>query len=169
MNRRALLALLAAVLLLFAALRPAVESYLSEPLGLVYAVTARYIASLPQIYLWAGLLGLFVVIGLRRIPLRTARAEKGPANRRVQRGRLGDWVRLLADRRRGAYFEWRLANRLAALERWMDSSPEMPAEMRRYLQIGRTRRTIEAGQSLGRLNFRLERLVGYLEDALDRS
>ncbi len=169
MNSRTRLGLLATALALALVLRPLVARYLSEPLGLLYAVAASYIESLPQIYLWAGLLGAFVLIGLRRIPVSQHQPPSARAPKLEHRGRLGDWVRMLADRTRGSYFDWRLASQLAELESWIDPQTQMEPQIRRYLEIGRTRRSIEANRSLSRLNFELERLVGYLEDADNHS
>ena len=76
---------------------------------------------------------------------------------------------MLADRKRGSYFEWRLANRLAELESWIEVPGQMEPELRSLLAAGRTRRSIEAESILSRLNLELDRLVGYLEDALDHS
>lgn len=169
MTSRARIAVFAGALLLTLLLRPAISSYFAEPLGLIYALVVRYVESLPQIYLWAGLLAIFVLAGLRRIPLasRKTSAER-PAGIKP-RGRLGNWVGLLADRHRGAYFEWRLANRLAELEEWIGAADTTDHQQRAYLEIGRDARTIKAEHELARLNFKLDELVGYLEDALHRS
>lgn len=169
MSVRVRLGLLATVVLLAVLLRPAVDDYLAQPLGFLYSVAARYLESVPQIYLWAGLLGLFALIGLRRIPLGASGPQRDRPRSVAHRGRLGEWVQLLDDRQRGAYFEWRLANRLAELDRWIGAAPQLTPELGRYLEIGRTRRTIEPERDLSRVNFGLERLVGYLESALDRS
>lgn len=161
--------MLAAAGLLAVVLRPLIASTLERPLGLLYGVAVRYVESLPQIYLWAGLLGAAALVGLRRLPLRDPEALPPQPPTRAQRGRLGNWVRLLAERERGTYFEWRLANRLAQLERWIGAPNRMDTELQSYLDLGRNQRTIQAEPRLSRLNFELERLVGYLEDALDRS
>lgn len=161
--------MLLAALLLAIVLRPLVAGALAGPLGLVYAISVRYLESLPQIYLWAALLAAFVLVGMRRLPLRNAPSPTIVRRPATSRGRLGHWVGLLADRQRGAYFEWRLANRLAELERWIGAADELDDRSRAYLELGRTQRTIQAARDFARLNFALERLVGYLEDAFHRS
>lgn len=162
-------ALVVAGLLLAIVLRPLIASALAGPLGLAYVVAVRYVESLPQIYLWAVLLGAFVLIGLRRLPLRDAAKSPGAPRQISNQGRLGAWVELLADRRRGTYFEWRLANRLAELERWIGAPDELDARSQSYLEFGRNQRTIHAASAAAPMNFKLERLVAYLEDALRRS
>lgn len=161
--------MLAAGLLLAVFLRPVIAGYFSEPIGLIYALAVRYVESLPQIYLWAALLGAFVWVGLRRFSLES-RKTRSPRPAQIERGgRLGSWVGLLADRQRGAYFEWRLANRLAELESWIGATESTDNQQRAYLNFGRDSRTIRAEYESARLNFKFDGLVGYLEVALDRS
>lgn len=170
MSNRARLGLLVALgLSLAVGIRPLVARYMAEPLGLSYAVAVRYVESLPQIYLWAGLLAACLVFGVRRIPaVRTTAASELPAPLEYS-GRLGEWERLLSDRWRGAYFEWRLAHRLAELQAWIGAEQPAAPDHQTFLEIGRDRRTISAERRLRQLNFELDGLVGYLEDAIDRS
>lgn len=161
--------LLIAALLLAIVLQPLIASALAGPLGLIYAIATRTVESLPQTYLWAVLLGAFVLIGLLRLPLRNDSRPLIRPRQTSYDGRLGAWAELLADRRRGSYFEWRLANRLAELERWIGAPDQLDARSRAYLEFGRNQRTIHAASNSAPVNFKLERVVAYLEDALRRS
>ncbi len=148
--------------------RPLFANQLSKPIGVLYATASVYLESLPQIYLWAILVGAFILLALRQFPLSVRAATERRPTRADRRGRVGAWVSMLADRKRGSYFEWRVASRLAELEDWEDAGGATDPQHRAYLQLGRDRRTIAVDPYFSQLNFELEALVAYLEDALDR-
>lgn len=165
-RRRAALAGLALTLAIL--VRPLFANQLSKPIGILYATASVYLESLAQIYLWAILVGAFVLLALRQLPLSVRSRTEPRPTRADRRGRVGAWVRMLGDRKRGSYFEWRVASRLAELEDWEDAGGAADPQHRAYLQLGRDRRTIALDRSFSELNFELEALVAYLEDALDR-
>lgn len=157
--------LLAVAVALALLLRPVVARYLSAPVGLLYAVAAGYLESLPQIYFWAILVGALLLVGLRQVRLSAGREQTAARAAHRPQGRLGNWLRLLDERERGAYFDWRLAHRLAELQDWIEARGPADPQQQIYLRIGRDRRTIEAEHQLSRLNLELDPLVAYLEDA----
>lgn len=140
------------------------QRFAAQPISSAYTTAADLINSLPQIYIWAAIIATFVFIGLRRIPFAAgAPGEQLEAEQR-HHSSLGRWLKLIRDRRRGAYFYWRLANRLAALERWIGGQHAPGDEqVAAYLRLGAESRTIGVESNLASMNVELESVVTYLE------
>lgn len=136
----------------------------AQPISNLYNLVEDLVDSLPQIYIWAGIIATFAFVGLRRIPFAASASSDQVETARRHHSSLGRWLMLIQDRRRGAYFYWRLANRLAALERWIGSEHGPGDEqIAAYLRLGAQSRTIGVERSLASLNVELESVVSYLE------
>lgn len=146
------------------------QRFAAQPISNIYNTAADLINSLPQIYIWAGIIATFSFIGLRRIPFGASASSDQVEAAQRHHSSLGRWLKLIQDRRRGAYFYWRLANRLAALERWIGGEHAPGDEQTAaYLRLGAESRTIGVERNLASLNVELESVVSYLEaDATDR-
>jgi hypothetical protein len=144
------------------------QRYAAEPIAVVYALASGLADALPQIYVWGGIVAFFLVVGLRWIPIHPPASETLPEPAPKFHSSLGGWLKLIQDRRRGAYFHWRLANRLAELQRWIgiESGPE-DEQIARYLRLGNDSRTIGFANQLSSLNINLESIVSYLEANAD--
>ncbi|MEE9216022.1 MAG: hypothetical protein V3U32_01175 [Anaerolineales bacterium] len=121
-----------------------VVRYLGEPLGQLYRTLSQLVGLAPQDWVWASIIALTVLIGLRNFSSQRKSTESVDSNAEGQAESLESWLRLLQERVRGTYFGWRLANRLAELESQIDDHPDhQPAhQIQEYLKMGRDRRTI---------------------------
>lgn len=133
-----------------------VVRYLGEPLGQLYRTLSQLVGLAPQDWVWASIIALTVLIGLRNFSSQRKSTQSVDLNAEGQAESLESWLRLLQERARGIYFGWRLANRLAELESQIDNHPDhQPAhQIQEYLKMGRDRRTIGDPET---------RLSGYLD------
>jgi hypothetical protein len=150
------------VLLLW--VREGLLRFAAEPIAIAYGFAAGLVESLPQLYVWAGIVAFFLVVGLRRVPLRIGSQVAHSVPSQSYRSSLGKWMMLIQDRSRGAYFHWRLANRLAELDQWIGrDSSNASDEVAAYLQLGSDSRTIGFENEMSALNVELDSIVDYLE------
>ncbi len=135
----------------------------SRPLGLFWAWVRGTSGALPQAELWAILVGIFGLLGLRSLGFRAARATAIRRSRSSSPGTLQSWLELLDDRSRGEYFRWRLARRVASLSDDLGSPASADPRIEAFLEAGRQLRTI--GLQPGRTELELEPaiLVEFLE------
>ncbi len=125
-----------------------VIQYLKQPLGQLYRTLAQLVELAPQDWVWAAVIALTVLVGLRNFSSQRKLAEAVDPNAQGRSESLESWLLVLQDRKRGPYFGWRLANRLAELESQIADHPDrQPAhQIREYLKMGRDRRTIGAAE-----------------------
>ena len=174
MNRRlalyalvGLMGLMATVGLIYLAL----VTFLSEPVERAYQLVVRLVELAPQDWIWAGLIGLIVLISLRNLASRSSEdlKEGSDSEALFQREGLESWLELLQQRTRGSYFQWRLASRLAELDHQLgeQSARPSPPEIEAYLQMGRDRRTIHSQQAAGGEQSNVEQVISYLEQRME--
>jgi len=135
-----------------------------RPLGLLWVWVSGKLGGLPQAELWAVLVALFGLLGLRSLGLRAVRASTHRRIRSSPQGTLQSWLELLDNHGRGEYFRWRLARRVASL--FDDLGLPAPASdpgIEAFLQAGRRLRTIRTQTSRAELELDPVLLVEYLE------
>ncbi len=144
-----------------------VIQYLSQPLGQLYRTLSQLVALAPQDWVWAAIIGLAVLVGLRNFSSQHKLAEAVDPNAQGRSESLESWLLVLQDRKRGPYFGWRLANRLAELESQIADHPDhQPAhQIREYLKMGPDRRTISAAETILSRYSDINGVVTYLEQA----
>ena len=168
MPRKALLlAGVSSLLVLSAALVYFVlQKYLEQPMQRIYQVLSRTAELAPQDWIWAAIIGLFVLISLRSLSTRReARASQDPYLQHRPEG-LEAWLKLLQERSRGGYFRWRLANQLAEFAARIGDPPNTSSnkEVREYLKHGRIRRTIQTGTVISADSTLIDAVVTHLEE-----
>jgi len=140
----------------------------SRPLGLLWAWVSAVLGGLPQAELWAVLVAVFGVLGLRSLGFRVVRASSNRRTRSLSQGTLQNWLELLDNQDRGEYFRWRLARRLATLSDDLGlPAPALDPRIEAFLQAGRQLRTIRPQASRAELSLRPAILVDYLESNRD--
>jgi len=139
-----LVAGLAAFLATVALIYFVVVQYLSQPLDRLYRTLAQLVELAPQDWIWATMIALTVLVALRNFASRRESAGVADPIEGFQSESLESWLTLLQDRARGAYFGWRLANRLAELDSQIPDHPKQQPgrQVQEYLKMGRNRRTI---------------------------
>ncbi len=144
-----------------------VIQYLSQPLGQLYRILSQLVALAPQDWVWAALIGLAVLVGLRNFSSQHKLAEAVDPNAQGRSESLESWLLVLQDRKRGPYFGWRLANRLAELESQIADHPDrQPAhQIQEYLKMRGDRRTIGAAETKLSRYSDINGIVTYLEQA----
>ena len=115
---------LAAFLATIALIYFVVVRYLSLPLGRLYRTLARLVELAPQDWIWAAMIALTVLLALRNFASRRESASVADPIEGVLTESMESWLTLLQDRARGAYFGWRLANRLAELDSQIPDHPK---------------------------------------------
>ena len=87
------------------------------------------------------MIALTVLLALRNFASRRESASVADPIEGVLTESMESWLTLLQDRARGAYFGWRLANRLAELDSQIPDHPkQQPArQVQEYLRMGRNR------------------------------
>ena len=169
--RKALLlaAGLAAFLATIALIYFVVVQYLSQPLGRLYRTLAQIAELTPQDWIWAAVIALTVLIGIRNFASRRDAAGATDPMDHIQTESLESWLLLLQDRARGTYFGWRLANRLAELDSQIPDHPEQqPArQVQEYLKMGRDRRTIDDTESRFSGSYPIDGVVTYMEQRIE--
>jgi hypothetical protein len=140
----------------------------SRPLGQVWAWITGTFDTLPQAEIWAVLVGLFGLLGLRTLPGRSGRPTAAHRSRPQSQGILQSWLELIEDRTRGEYFRWRMARRVAQLADELElPAPTNEPRIEAYLQAGRQMRTIRAKPNRDDLKLDPAILVEYLERTQD--
>ena len=141
-----------------------VERFGSRPLGQFWAWITASLADLPQAEIWAVLVGLFGLLGLRTLAGRAARPSPELRSQSQPQGSLQGWLELMEDRTRGEYFRWRLARRVASLADELElPAPTNEPRIEAFLQAGRQLRTIRAQSTRDELKLDPAILVEYLE------
>lgn len=142
-----------------------VIQYLSQPLGQLYKALTQLIELAPQDWVWAAIIALTVLVGLRNFSSQRKLAETVDPNAQSRSESLESWLLVLQDRKRGPYFGWRLANQLAELESQIaDHLDRQPApQIREYLKMGRDRRTIGPTETIISGYSDINGIVSYLE------
>jgi hypothetical protein len=136
----------------------------SRPLGQVWAWITASLDDLPQVEIWAVLIGLFGLLGLRTLAGRAARPSAELRSQSQSQGSLQGWRELMEDRTRGEYFRWRLARRVALLADELElPAPTNEPRIEAFLQAGRQLRTIRAQSTRDELKLDPAILVEYLE------
>jgi hypothetical protein len=145
-----------------------VVSFGIRPLGQVWAwITGRF-SDMPQAEIWAVLVGLFGLLGLRTLGGRATRPSPELRSQSQSQGSLQGWLELLEDRTRGEYFRWRLARRVASLADELElPAPTNEPGIEAFLQAGRQFRTIRAQSTRDELKLDPAILVEYLERTQD--
>jgi hypothetical protein len=169
--RRAALAIGALIAFLMSAglIYLVVVRYLSQPLGQVYRALSQLVELAPQDWVWAAVIALAVLIGLRNLSSQRNSPDSVDSNTQGQSESMESWLRVLQDQKRGTYFEWRLANRLAELDSQIADHPDrQPAyQIQEYLKMGRDRRTISAIESRASSYADINAVVAYLESRIE--
>jgi hypothetical protein len=144
-----------------------VIQYLSQPLGQLYHTLTQLIALAPQDWVWAAIIALTVLFGLRNISSQRKLAEAVDPKAQSRSESLESWLLALQERKRGPYFGWRLASQLAELESQIaDQADRRPAhQIREYLKMGRDRRTIGTAEAIISSYSDIHGVVTYLEQA----
>jgi hypothetical protein len=144
-----------------------VIQYLSQPLGQLYSTLTQLVALAPQDWVWAAIIALTMLVGLHNFPSQRKISETVDLNAQGRSESLESWLFVLQERKRGPYFGWRLASRLAELESQIVDHPDhLPAhEIREYLTMGRDRRTIGAAETIISGYSDINGIVTYLEQA----
>ncbi len=145
-----------------------VVRFAGRPLGQVWAWVAGRAGDLPQAEVWAVLVGLFGLLGLRTLGGRADRPSAELRSMSQSQGSLQGWLDLMEDRSRGEYFRWRLARRIASLADELElaaatNDPRIGA----FLEAGRQLRTIRPQSTRDELKLDPAILVEYLERAQD--
>ncbi|GAB4168192.1 MAG: hypothetical protein Fur005_29510 [Roseiflexaceae bacterium] len=143
--------IIAAVGLIVALIRGVARDILVIPLLNLFWQIGQAIESLPQAIVWALIVLIGVVLGLRSMvdPPRFERMARGEAERG---NRVAFWARLLSLAARDDYSRWRMAQRLALLateaialrqgcdlrqaRRIVESGADFPPTVRAYLRAG---------------------------------
>lgn len=146
-----------------------VVQYLHQPLGQLYRTILQLVGLMPQDWVWASIIALAVLIGLRNFSSQRKSAESVDPNTRGQSESLDSWLLVLQERKRGTYFGWRLANRLAQLESQIANHPDRQPtpQIREYLKMGRDLRTIGAAETRISGNSDISAVVKYLERRIE--
>ena len=146
-----------------------VVRYLSQPLGQFYRTLLQLVGIAPQDWIWAAVIGLAVLIGLRNFSSRRKLEASVVPNTQGRPESLESWLRVLQEQKRGTYFEWRLANRLAELESQITDHPDLLPEhqIQEYLKMGHDRRTIGAVEARASSYPDIDAVVAYLESRID--
>jgi hypothetical protein len=146
-----------------------VIQYLSQPLGQLYRTLTQLAELAPQDWAWAAIIALTVLVGLHNLSSQRKLAKLVDLN---AQGRSSDslesWLIALQERKRGPYFAWRLASRLAELESQIADHPDrQPAhQIREYLNMGRDRRTIGTAEPISGYSD-INGIVTYLEHRIE--
>jgi len=136
----------------------------SRPLGYLWAWVSGKLGGLPQAELWAVLVAIFGLLGLRSLGFRVARASTNRRTRSASHGTLQSWLELLDNHSRGEYFRWRLARRAASLNDDLGlPAPATDPRIEAFLQAGRELRTIGPQASRAELSLEPAILVEYFE------
>jgi hypothetical protein len=155
---------LAVLIALERLLEVGVERFGSRPLGQVWAWIAERSGDLPQAEIWAVLVGLFALLGLRTLGGRADRPSAGLRSPSQSQGSLQGWLELMEDRSRGEYFRWRLARRVASLADELELPPATDdPRIEVFLAAGRQLRTIRPQSTRDELKLDPAILVEYLE------
>lgn len=146
-----------------------VVQYLSQPLGQLYRTLSQLVELAPQDWVWAAVIALAVLIGLRNFSSPHKPIDSIDPNTQGQSESLESWLIVLQEQKRGPYFEWRLANRLAELESQIADRPDrQPAhQIQEYLNMGRDRRTIGAIEARVSGYTDINAVVTYLERRIE--
>jgi len=140
----------------------------SRPIGLLWAWAGGVVGGLPQLELWALLVAIFGLLGLRSLGFRAARASTNRRGRSLSQGTLQSWLELLDNHHRGEYFRWRLARRVAILSDDLGlPAPAKDPRIEAFLQAGRQLRTIRPQTARAELSLEPAILVEYLESDQD--
>jgi hypothetical protein len=147
----------------------AVVRYLSQPLGQVYRALTQLVGLAPQDWVWAAVIALAVLIGLRNLSSQRNSSESVDSNTQGQSESMESWLQVLQDQKRGTYFEWRLASRLAELESQIADHPDrQPAhQIQEYLKMGRDRRTIGTIEARVATYDDIDAVVTHLESRIE--
>ncbi|MFV1859730.1 MAG: hypothetical protein ACC647_10335 [Anaerolineales bacterium] len=142
--------------------------YLGRPLGQLYLAFLRVAERAPQEWIWATVIALAMLIGLRNLSSQHKSTPPADPQAQYQPESLESWLVLLQERKRGGYFRWRLASQLADLHSQIGDYPQLDPsrQVQDYLQIGHDRRTIRAGEAMAANSLDLEDVVGYLERSM---
>ena len=146
-----------------------VVRYLSRPLGQFYRTLLQLVGIAPQDWIWAAVIGLAVLIGLRNFSSRRKLESSIVPNTQSRPESLESWLLVLQERKKGTYFGWRLANRLAELESQIADHPErLPSpQVREYLDMGHDRRTIDATGARSSSHSEIDAAIEYLERRIE--
>ena len=140
----------------------------SRPIGLLWAWVSGVLGGLPQPELWAVLVAIFGLLGLRSLGFRVVRASTNRRTRSLPQGTLQSWLELLDNHGRGEYFRWRFARRVANLSDDLGlSAPAKDPKIEAFLQAGRQLRTIRPQPARAELSLEPAIVVEYLESDQD--
>jgi hypothetical protein len=147
----------------------AVVQYLGQPIGQLYRTFIQLIELAPQDWIWAVIIALAVLTGLRNLSSHRKPSDSDEAHPHDQSESLESWLVLLQERVQGTYFAWRLADRLAALESQIGgrSDPQATRHIREYLDMGHDRRTIGTGRTEAASAADMNEIVTYLEHQIE--